>query len=245
LIYALPYFWYLRSLPNIETEQVPTTEKPQIDRPLASALGVFQAKTYAILCLVFPLFLFGLWMIYSWLARHIEETYSLSTAQAGWISTVYLQGATIVGLFTGGYLADFSRKAVRTGRMIVLLASLLLCSPLLIAIGETEQLIILKWILVGYGFFSGWMIGNIFPAAFEVVGSNQRGFAVGILNLFGAALSGFAPLLVGTWKQTLGFPGMLRYASLAYGIAAILLLIAIVFTLPGDLERNAETNTDR
>jgi MFS family permease len=113
------------------------------------------------------------------------------------------------------------------------------------AIGQVANLEILKWVLIGYGFFSGWMIGNIFPTAFDVVRPVDRGLAVGVLNLFGAALSGFAPLLVGKWKETLGLPGMLRYAAIAYGFAAILLLVATLFTFPVDQRSHAQTDSDR
>jgi hypothetical protein len=116
---------------------------------------------------------------------------------------------------------------------------------LLVAIGRVENLDLLKFILVGYGFFSGWMIGNIFPAAFEVVGPARRGLAVGILNFFGAALSGFAPLMVGTWKKTYGLPGMLGVAGIAYALAAVLLALAIFFTLPKDQDTHASTSAGR
>jgi sugar phosphate permease len=88
------------------------------------------------------------------------------------------------------------------------------------------------------------MIGNIFPAAFEVVRTDERGLAVGVLNLFGALLSGFAPLLVGRWKESLGFPGLIQYAAVAYGFASLLLLIAVLFTLPRDIVHHGETNPD-
>jgi sugar phosphate permease len=184
-------------------------------------------------------------MIYSWLANYIEEKFELSTAQAAWISTAYLQLATILGLFVGGYIADRFRKRYRSARMAVLLASVGCCAPLLVALGRVENLDLLKFILVGYGFFSGWMIGNIFPAAFEVVGPARRGLAVGILNFFGAALSGFAPLMVGTWKKTYGLPGMLGVAGIAYMLAAVLLALAIFFTLPKDQDTHASTSAGR
>jgi len=245
LVYSIPYVWYLSKIPA-SSDRNPQESISTYDRvPSDRLLSIFRTPTFCILCVVFPLFVFGLWMIYSWLARYLEERFSLSTAQAGWVSTAYLQGATIVGLFAGGYIADVLRKEYPAGRMIVLLASLSCCCPLLVAISRIEDLGVLKWVLVGYGLCSGWMIGNIFPAAFEVVRTDRRGLAVGILNLFGAALSGFAPLMVGTWKQTLGLPGMLMYAAMAYAVAAILLLVAIIFTLPGDLKEHATTGADR
>ena len=250
LAYAAPFAWYLSRLP-IGADRDETAGDLRSDlasfetnsRP--SLLSIFQVPTFRILCAAFPLFVFGLWMIYSWLANYIEEKFELSTAQAAWISTAYLQLATIFGLFAGGYIADRFRKKYRSARMTVLLASVGCCAPLLVAIGQVENLDLLKFILVAYGFFSGWMIGNIFPAAFEVVGSSQRGLAVGILNFFGAALSGFAPLMVGTWKKSYGLPGMLGVAGIAYALAAVLLALAIIFTLPKDQDANASTSAGR
>ncbi len=250
LAYAAPFAWYLARLP-IGADRDETAGDLRSDlasfetnsRP--SLLSIFQVPTFRILCAAFPLFVFGLWMIYSWLANYIEEKFELSTAQAAWISTAYLQLATIFGLFAGGYIADRFRKKYRSARMTVLLASVGCCAPLLVAIGQVENLDLLKFILVAYGFFSGWMIGNIFPAAFEVVGSSRRGLAVGILNFFGAALSGFAPLMVGTWKKSYGLPGMLGVAGIAYALAAVLLALAIIFTLPKDQDANASTSANR
>ena len=250
LAYAAPFAWYLSRLP-IGADRDETAGDLRSDlasfetnsRP--SLLSIFQVPTFRILCAAFPLFVFGLWMIYSWLANYIEEKFELSTAQAAWISTAYLQLATIFGLFAGGYIADRFRKKNRSARMTVLLASVGCCAPLLVAIGQVENLDLLKFILVAYGFFSGWMIGNIFPSAFEVVGSSRRGLAVGILNFFGAALSGFAPLMVGTWKKSYGLPGMLGVAGIAYALAAVLLALAIIFTLPKDQDANASTSAGR
>lgn len=250
LAYAAPFAWYLSHL-TIGADRDETAEDPRSDlasfetnsRP--SLLSIFQIPTFCVLCAAFPLFVFGLWMIYSWLANYIEEKFELSTAQAAWISTAYLQLATILGLFAGGYIADRFRKKYRSARMTVLLASVGCCAPLLVAIGRVENLDLLKFILVAYGFFSGWMIGNIFPAAFEVVGASRRGLAVGILNFFGAALSGFAPLMVGTWKKSYGLPGMLGVAGIAYALAAVLLALAIIFTLPKDQDANASTSANR
>lgn len=245
LLYALPYGWYLSQLPTSQETKINTSVDLHTSDSIINALRIFRSWTFCILCVAFPLFVFGLWMIYSWLARYLEETFQLSTAQAGWVSTVYLQGATVVGLFFGGYIADSLGKFFRSGRISILLASMACCAPLLLAIGQTREMWLLQVLLVGYGFCSGWMIGNIFPAAFEVVRTDQRGLAVGLLNLFGALLSGFAPLMVGRWKETLGFPGMIQYAAIAYGIASFLLLIAILFTVPREIDHHVETNSDR
>jgi sugar phosphate permease len=165
----------------------------------------------------------------------------MTLSQAAWASTLYLQLATLIGLFVGGYVADRWRARYRSGRMLVLLVSLSACAPLLWCIGRVDDLSQLKLLLIGYGFCSGWMIGNIFPAAFDVVSVSSRGAAVGILNLFGAALSGFAPLAVGTWKESVGFAGMLGLAAFAYAVAAVLLVFTLFLFFREDWERHDAT----
>lgn len=244
LAYAVPYSGYLRRgfRGPVQRDRAADSTKR---KGWNGTLAMFRVPTFCMLCVIFPLFVFGLWMIYSWLASYLQERFDLSLSEAGWTSTLYLQSATLIGLFAGGYVADRWRARYRSGRMLVLLASLVTCAPLLFAIGRAGDLNLLKWLLLGYGFCSGWMMGNIFPAAFEVVSPKTRATAVGILNLFGAALSGFAPLAVGTWKQSIGLPGMLIVAAIAYSIAAILLVLTIVRFFPTDWERNASTGTDR
>jgi uncharacterized membrane protein YjjP (DUF1212 family) len=50
---------------------------------------------------------------------------------------------------------------------------------------------------------------------------------VGILNFFGAILSGFAPLVVGTYKESIGMEKMLAATSVAYWIAGAILILTI------------------
>jgi hypothetical protein len=79
----------------------------------------------------------------------------------------------------------------------------------------------------GFGLFSGLMIGNIFPAAFDVVPADTRASAVGFLNFFGAIMSGFATLFGGIWKQSLGIDRLLSLTALAYVAAGIALIVGI------------------
>lgn len=106
-------------------------------------------------------------------------------------------------------------------------ASLLLCSPCLHLIGHSETLLATCISASAFGLFSGFFMGNIFPAAFEVVPPDTRASAVGVLNFFGALVSGFAPLVGGVWKKTIGIERLLTYTSVVYIIAAIVLIAGI------------------
>ena len=90
---------------------------------------------------------------------------------------------------------------------------------------------------MGFGLFSGFLMGNIFPAAFEVVPADTRASAVGLLNFCGALVSGFAPLLGGMWKRTIGIEALLSATAGAYLVGAVLVVAGIKFLFPRDYAR--------
>jgi hypothetical protein len=80
-------------------------------------------------------------------------------------------------------------------------------------------------------------MGNIFAAGFEVVPADLRASAVGILNLFGGMVSGFATLFGGMWKQSIGIDGLLTATALGYLAAALVLAAATLFCFQRDHAR--------
>jgi hypothetical protein len=50
-------------------------------------------------------------------------------------------------------------------------------------------------------------------------------------------LSGFAPLVVGTWKKSIGIERMLTATSLVYLVASMVLIFTIFKLFPRDWER--------
>jgi predicted MFS family arabinose efflux permease len=222
LLYALPYHLVLgRAKP-------PSDPIARASWSLASFQQLLSTRIYCMLCIIFPIFVVGLWMLYSWTPSFLQQKFQLSTAQAAWEASFWMQAATLIGLFSGGWIADRLAQVTPRGRFWVLFASLLLCAPCLHGIGSSQTLEATQIQLAGFGLFSGLLAGNIFPAAFEVVSSENRALAVGLLNFFGALLSGFAPWSVGLWKETLGIPSLLDLAALAYLLAAGLILWTVL-----------------
>jgi len=231
VLYAVPYFLFLR---QVDEESQIETKKVGARFAVSELVKV---PTYLVLCVVFSVFVFGLWLLYGWLPSFFADKFKLSLAAAAFNATVYLQGATLVGLLCGGVLADRLYRRHAAARLWLLVASLVLCAPCLHALGNCEALPATRWAAVGFGLFSGFFIGNIFPSAFEVVPADTRASAVGLLNFFGAAVSGFAPLVGGLWKETIGIERLLTGTAIAYGAAAVLLLVCIRALFPNDFAR--------
>lgn len=232
LCYAVPYALFLRTVRE-DTE----VETRKATAPLA-VFELARVPTFLLLCIVFPAFVFGLWMLLSWLPNFLYDKFDLDLATAGFTATAYLQGATLVGLIAGGFLADKFFLITRAARLWLMAASLLLSAPCMHAIGNCESLTGTCISAAAYGLFSGFFMGNVFPAAFEVVPADTRASAVGWLNFFGAIVSGFAPLIGGIWKATVGIERLLTYTSFLYVAAALLLIYGIRFLFPRDYARN-------
>lgn len=203
-----------------------------------------RVPTFGVLCVVFPAFVFGLWMLYSWLPTFLYEKFDLNLNEAAKTATIYLQSATLVGLLFGGVLADKLFLRTKAARLWLMTASLLLCAPCLHLIGNTATLDTMRIAAVAFGLFSGFLMGNIFPAAFEVVPAHTRASAVGLLNFCGAITSGFAPLVVGLWKESIGIERLLSYTSIVYFAAGILLIAGIRFLFPRDYQRSQSMQAD-
>ncbi len=237
VLYAIPYFIFLNQI--TEDTQLETKSSNQ----WFTIFSLGRVPTFVVLCITFPIFVFGLWMLYSWLPKFLEDKFELGSAAASFKASIFMQTANFVGLFSGGYIADRLFKYTKASRMWLLVCSFLLSAPCIYGIGNSESLSLTCFFMAGFGLFGGLLMGNIFPAAFEVVTSDSRASAVGMLNFFGAILSGFAPLVVGTWRESVGMEKMLAATAIAYLIAGAILVINIFSIYAADWKRVHPTTT--
>ncbi len=231
VLYALPYFLFLRGV-----NERPCDEAAKVGGALA--LGVLvKIRTFLLLCVVFPVFVFGLWLLYGWLPTFLHDKFSLNQSDAAFNATVFLQGATAVGLLAGGVLGDALYCRTKAARLWLMVTSMICCAPCLHVLGSSDTLGATRVAAAAFGLFSGLLMGNIFPAAFEVVPLDTRASAVGALNFFGAIVSGFATLFGGMWKASPGLDRLLSFTAIGYLAAGFGLILGIKFLFTPDWER--------
>jgi MFS family permease len=231
VVYAFPYLAFLNRF-----EDSTHTETIRSSGGLSIAT-LAKVPTYRLLCVVFPIFSFVLWLLYTWLPNFFYDKFSLNLADAGFTATVYLQSATLVGLLMGGVLADRLYRRTKAARLWIMAAGLLLSAPCVHLIGNSDSLMATKFAAAGFGLGSGFVIANFMVSSFEVVPSDTRASAVGVLNLVGYVVSGFAALAGGLWKQSIGLSLLLSYAAWLSVIAGALLIVAIKVYFPRDYTR--------
>lgn len=231
LLYSIPYLRFLRALPA-SLDRTESRQRSGFALPL-----LVRTPSFLVLCTIFPIFLFGLWLLYGWLPNFLHDKFALDQTQAAWNATLALQSATIIGLISGGWLADKLHARTPAARLWILAASLLLSAPFLHLIGNSTTLMTTRIAAGGFGLFSGLLMGNIFPASFEVLPEHVRASAVGTLNLCGGLMSGCATLFGGVWKKSVGIDRLMSFTAIGYLFAAALLSLAIRFLFESD--RNA------
>ena len=230
ILYAFPYRSFLS-----RTSENAAVETKQSGGGLAVATLV-RIPSYLFICVVFAAFNFVLWLLYTWLPTFFFEKFRLSLADAGFTATAYLQGATFVGLLSGGTLADWLYTRTKAARFWIICGGLFIVAPCVHFIGHTESLLFAKLAALGCGLGCGFTIANLVASSYEVVPADTRASAAGCLN-FVAFVAGFASLLGGTLKQTVGIAAMMSYGSLVCIAAAFILILCIKLTFQKDYDR--------
>ncbi len=224
VLYAFPYFHFLRRVEE---------PAPQPGARLSFA-ALVRSRTFLLLCIVFPVFVFGLWLLYGWLPAFLHDKFKLNQADAAWNATLFLQCSTFAGILLGGMIADKLHAHVKAARLWLIVVGLTLSAPCIHWLGNSDTLLDTRLAAAGFGLFSGLFVANIFPAAFDVVAADARATAVGLLNFCGAIVSGFATLFGGMWKQSLGIDRLLSFTAVGYLIAGAGIIFGIRWLFPRD-----------
>jgi MFS transporter, Spinster family, sphingosine-1-phosphate transporter len=225
LIFAWPLARFLRRLPEHFHEG--TTPNRQ-SATGGSFLELFRIPSLRIVAIFVAIATFGLFLVYTWLPTFLYDKFSLGLARAGFEASVYPQIGTLGGLLVGSALADRYYSQVRAARFWVIFVAFLAAAPSIFLIGSSQSLDATRFAGMAFGFFSGFISGNQAPAAFDVVPPSLRASTIGILNLVGACIAGFGPVLGGMARRTIGVDQLMIYTSAAYLLTAFLVMYVIL-----------------
>jgi len=143
----------------------------------------------------------------------------------------------MVGMLAGAAAADYLYRRIKASRFWLIFAGLLLSAPCVHLIGNSDSLLATKLAAIAFGLSGGLAVANLYISSFDVVPADTRASAMAFMNLAGYMTSGFAPLVTGMWKQSIGIHGMMTYASVLVMAAALLLLAGIRFLFQADYKR--------
>jgi MFS family permease len=216
LFYGVVLAWKLR--PGEPDREGPRASAPE--RFEMSGLLVAMAAAYFLICAM-------LWMLYAWLPDTIHSRFGLSLARSGLNATLFLQISSAAGLLGGGVLGDWAGARWASGRCYLVAAGLLVATPFASAIFLAGSLPVLRACSIGFGLFTGIMLSNVIPAAFDLAPAGRYGQVAGSMTLVGGFGGGVATLAAGALRARIDVSSLMSGAALAGSLAAVILALTV------------------
>jgi len=163
----------------------------------------------------------------TWMPSFLYRKFSLSLAMAGISATAYLQIASVLGVLSGGVLADRLSRSNRGGRMLTQAIGLTLGVPFIFLAGWTLSVPVVIVALTGFGYFKGLYDANIWASLHDVVPPERRASAVGFMNSLGWIGGGVAPVAIAAASERFGMSTCISANSVIYLLVAALLFYGI------------------
>jgi MFS family permease len=161
----------------------------------------------------------------TWLPSYLNRTFHMSLTMAGFSATAYLQVASVLGVLTGGVVADAWARRDRRGRMLTQALGLFAGVPFLLLTGWAFQVRAFVLATIGFGFSKGLYDANIWASLHDVVPAGRRATAVGLMNSIGWLGGGIAPVAIAAASGVWGMGMCLSATSAVYAVAGLLLVV--------------------
>lgn len=190
----------------------------------ASLRGVFAHPMAPVLMAVFVGANFVASVFLTWLPSFLVRKFAMNLSMAGFSSTAYLQIASVLGVLTGGLLADRMVRRRPGGRMLTQAIGLLCGVPFILLTGLTTTVTAVIAAMAGFGFFKGLYDANIWASLYDVVPPANRATALGVMNSIGWLGGGVAPVAIGFMSQSFGMSRSIAATSAIYLVVGLGLL---------------------
>jgi MFS family permease len=221
--------WTLLKEPTRGMSELPTNETPTAqpqENLITDLREVLRNPMVLLLTAVFIGANFVAIVFLTWMPTFLHQKFHMSLSMAGLNATAYLQIASVLGVISGGLLADSVVKKIYGGRLFTQSLGLLCGVPFLFLTGWTTSIPTLILAMIGFGYFKGLYDANIFASLYDVVPIARRGAAAGILNSLGWLGGGLAPIVIAIAANHYGMSACISATAAIYLFIGLLMLRA-------------------
>lgn len=223
IVYAVPLMFFLPDAPrDTNTNGNSSDHRPS---PRTALTELLSNPSYILLVLYFTLPAMAGWVVKDWMPAILKSQFGIGQGVAGVSATLYVNLAALVGVFSGGWLADrWMRKSMR-GRIYVSALGMLCIIPALFGVGNAATLSIAVAFLILFGIGWGFFDCNNMPILCQIVRPELRATGYGIMNLVSISCGGFADWGFGSLRD-LNVP-----INMIFGVFASVALLSAILVL--------------
>ena len=168
-----------------------------------------------------------------WAPKFAAEKFAIDVGDAGKGVMLWHHLFAFVAILVGGVVTDRFVSKMPRFRLGFQIAALLLGAPMLLWIGLSQSFVTLLVAASAYGVFRGFFEVNTHASLFDVVPSQFRSTAVGLLNMIAFFFGGLSGVAMGALSQKFGVRGFeIGFGIMAafYAVAALLMMFSFFFT---------------
>jgi len=199
VIYALPLLWLLRDAPKrvlaADEAIVPPTSIGVAARELVSN------RSFILLVLYFTLPALAGWVVKDWMPAILKDKFAIGQGKAGVSATLFVNIASLIGAFLGGWFADRWMRRSERGRIYTSALAMSLLIPSLFGVGNSGSLLVAVLFLVLFGLGWGAFDCNNMPILSQIVRPELRATGYGVMNLVSISCGGFADVAFGALRD--------------------------------------------
>lgn len=174
-----------------------------------------------------------------WMPKFLHDKFDMNLAVAGFSATFFIQFASAVGALVGGIWADRLRRRLPGGRMVVQSIGLFAGAPFIFLCGWTQNTSLLVVAMTCFGFCKGLYDANIWASLYDVVPSERRASAVGLMNMIGWLGGAIGSWAVGavSKREIMTISQAISSTGAVYAAVALIILFAALAFAPRDTRR--------
>jgi predicted MFS family arabinose efflux permease len=207
IAYSFFLFFILRDVPENQDNDPGLTEygdKNEIVNKVSFSemiRNLFSSRSYWIILIYGTLLGITFWVIYAWLPTYFKERFNLSLGEAGVSATAFIQVASLIGVITGGIIADRWSKINVRGRMYVMAIGFIIGGPFLFAMASTGTYAVAIASIIVFGLSKGFHDANFMPVICQVVDKRYRATGYGLMSFFSVNAGGLMIYIGGALKD--------------------------------------------
>jgi MFS family permease len=203
----------------------------------AQLLRLVQTPSYLVIITEAMTIAIGTWMFFNWMPLYFTETYGMSLTAAGLSGTMTLQLSASLGILIGGFLSDrIARKGARR-RMLFMSLCYFAAAPCLLVFFGQNPIVVVSAAVVIFSFGRALAASNEDAILCDVLPSDSRATALGIINTMNCLAGGVGILIAGFLKGGVGLSSIFGGVSVLVVFAALVSLLGYWLFLPRDIAR--------